>query len=201
VTSAADPQAEINARYRALVRAHGAAPAGAQMSEAGQRFRFEKLLSICDLDGLTVLDLGCGPGAFFPPLHQKFPRASYTGIDILPEMIETARSAHPDASFLCRDILADGLPERYDVVLLSTLFNNARPDAESFLRRMIGAAWAGCHQALGFNFISTHVGRRDDGMAYHDPAEVLRFSLDQLSPRTVLHHHYERCDVAMFVYR
>jgi hypothetical protein len=38
-------------------------------------------------------------------------------------------------------------------------------------------------------------------MAYHDPAEVLRFSLDHLSPRIVLDHHYERCDVAMFVYR
>jgi SAM-dependent methyltransferase len=201
VTVPGDPQTDINEHYRALVRLHGAAPAAAQMSEPGQRFRFEKLLSICDLDGLTVLDLGCGPGAFFPQLHQRFPHARYTGIDILPEMVDVARTAHPQASFLCRDVLADGLPERYDVVLLSTVFNNARPDAGDFLQRMVGAAWAGCGRAVGFNFISTRVGHRDAGLAYHDPGEVLRFSIDRLSPRTVLHHHYERCDVALFVYR
>ena len=38
-------------------------------------------------------------------------------------------------------------------------------------------------------------------MAYHDPVVVFDFCLNNLAPKVTLHHHYERCDVAVFVYR
>jgi SAM-dependent methyltransferase len=197
----ADDQARVSAHYRALVRAHGASPEGAQMSAEGQRFRFAKLLEVCDLNDLSVLDLGCGPGALIPELRARYPRARYTGLDVVSEMVAAARACHPDAAFLVHDLGAAPLPGDHDVVLASALFNNARPDAGAFLRRTIAAAWRHARRALAFNFISTRVTRRDAGMAYHDPASVLAFCLDTLSPRVRLEHHYQRCDVAVFVYR
>ena len=195
-------QEQVSAHYRALVAAHGAAPAGTQMSAEGQRFRFEKLMEVADLAGSTVLDLGCGTGAFYPFLRGRFPDVRYTGLDILPEMIDVARRTHAGARFVCHDVLAAGaLPEAYDFVLASVLFNNARPDADDFMRAMLRAAFAATRRALAFNFISTHVNRVDAELAYHHPADVLRFCLDELGPRVALHHHYERCDVSVFCYR
>ena len=46
-----------------------------------------------------------------------------------------------------------------------------------------------------------HVNFTSPGMAYHDPTEVLDFCIRSLSPKVSLHHHYERVDVAVFVYR
>jgi SAM-dependent methyltransferase len=196
-------QALISAHYRALVAAHGATPAGTQMSAEGQRFRFDKLMEVADLDGLEVLDLGCGTGAFYPRLAARFPGVRYTGVDILPEMVGVARQSWPAARFMAADILGDDGPAdaSADVVLASGIFNNARADSELFMRRMLSRAFALCRRALAFNFISTQVTRRDPGMDYHDPADVLRFCLDEMSPRVSLHHHYERCDVAVFVTR
>jgi SAM-dependent methyltransferase len=47
-----------------------------------------------------VLDLGCGPGTVLPFLGA----CEYTGIDISPEYIESARKNFPEASFLCERI-------------------------------------------------------------------------------------------------
>jgi hypothetical protein len=66
---------------------------------------------------------------------------------------------------------------------------------------MISTVFKRCSVGLGFNFISTFVNYTDPELAYHDPMEVLEFCLRELSPRVIMQHHYERCDVAVFVYR
>jgi hypothetical protein len=38
-------------------------------------------------------------------------------------------------------------------------------------------------------------------MAYYDPAQVLDFCIRNLTRKVVMHHHYERVDVAVFTYR
>jgi trans-aconitate 2-methyltransferase len=43
----------------------------------------------------TVADLGCGPGNSTAVLAGLWPRASITGVDSSPEMIEKARADHP----------------------------------------------------------------------------------------------------------
>jgi SAM-dependent methyltransferase len=195
------PQDDLNAHYAALVEAHGVAPAATQMSETGRLFRFRKLLEIAPLDDRDVLDLGCGTGALYPELVHRYPRARYTGADIVPAMLRVARRAHPGAHFERRDVLAQGLPGDWDFILCSALFNNARPDADAFREEVLRAAFAACRVGLGFNFISTHVTRRDPELTYADPLDVLRFCLEELSPYVSLHHCYERRDVCVFVYR
>ena len=187
--------------YRASLAAHGSGPRVAQLSEEGQRFRFEKLAEVGDLAGAGVLDIGCNLGDFHAYLAERFAGVRYCGVDIVPELIEHARATHPSARFECRDVLAHPLEETFDFAFISGIFNNNIPDSGEFLREMTGAAFAACRRALAFNFISTRVSARDDALAYHDPVEVLAHCIDHLSPKTILQHHYERCDVAVFVYR
>jgi ubiquinone/menaquinone biosynthesis C-methylase UbiE len=53
---------------------------------------------LAPLDGKGVLDIGCGPGNLAKSLLKLGTRV--TGVDPAPEMIEAARAAVPDATFL-----------------------------------------------------------------------------------------------------
>jgi len=194
-------KAALIGHYRGLLFKHQSGPAVAQWSPEGQRFRFEKLVEIGDLSGAQVLDLGCNLGDRYPFLKSKFAQVRYTGIDIVSELVLAAAKTHPEARFLCRDVLSEGLEENFDYILMSGLFNNAQSNGTDFLKEMVTFAYAHATKGIAFNFTSTIVNRIDPEMHYHDPIEVLGFCLDRLSARVSLHHHYERCDVAIFVYR
>lgn len=188
--------------YRALYRRHRKGASVAQASIEGQTFRFEKLVQIADLTGASVLDVGCGIGDLYPYLIRRFGAVDYLGVDIVPELVQEAAATHRDARFVCRDILAEPLDASFDWVLMSMMFNNALPhDADAFLRQMVTEAFRLSRKGLAFNFISTYVNFRDGGLEYHDPVAVLDFCLRALTTRVAMYHHYERCDVAIFLYK
>lgn len=188
--------------YRRLFKAYGAAPEACQYTPNGQRFRFEKLCQIAPLAGKRILDVGCGLGSLYPFLMNKFGAVDYTGVDIVPETIAYATKACPGARFFCQDLLEEPLSGKFDYVLISGLFgNNGVAEGAIFLKEMVEKAFGYCTAGLAFNFISTYMNYLTEEMAYQDPVEVLEFCLKRLSPKATLFHHYERCDVAVFVYR
>lgn len=198
-----DSQAKemLIANYRGLFEKYGDTPEATQWTREGQLFRLHKLMEIADLRNCRVLDLGCGLGAFYPLLLERFGALDYTGVDLVPEMIAHAARKYPRARFLCRDLATAGLEETFDYVLICGVFNNAMPDAGGFMRELLTAGFKHCRLGMGFNFLSTHVNFTDPEMAYHDPAQVLDFCIQNLTRKVVLHHHYERVDVAVFAYR
>jgi SAM-dependent methyltransferase len=187
--------------YRQLLRQHGQGPAVGQWSPEGQTFRFKKLSEIGVLTGRSVLDIGCGLGDFYPFLKSIYGDLTYTGVDIVPELVSHAAKKYPDAVFHCLDLLERPLDGKFDYVLISGVFNNERENVSELLRCLTTVAFQLCRLGLGFNFISNIVSQHDPSMAYHDPFEVFRFCMENLSIRTTMAHHYERCDVAVFVYR
>lgn len=187
--------------YRKLYVKHGGGPEVGQWSEEGQRFRFEKLIEVGQLTNKSVLDLGCGLGDLYPFLLQRFGSVKYMGIDIVPELVDSAANRYQPASFACRDILSDGIDGSFDYVLISGMFNNAIPDCTSFLKKIITVAFQHCLEGLAFNFISSYVNFADPAIAYHNPLEVMKFCVENLSRKVTIQHHYERCDVAVFVYK
>jgi SAM-dependent methyltransferase len=188
-------------KYSGLLKRHGNSPEGVGGSAESQRERHGKLLELGDMSRRSVLDVGCGLGALYPLLCERFGAVSYTGVDIVPASVEAAREAHPAARFLCLDLLREPFEESFDYVLLSGVFNYRVPGEPSLLEPLVSASFARARHALGFNFLSTWNNFSEPEMQYHDPAAVLDFCVRQLSRRIVLHHHYTRCDVAVFVYR
>jgi SAM-dependent methyltransferase len=193
----------LRGHYQELFQRHGDTALATQMSSEGQRFRFRKLFEIGDLAGASILDLGCGIGAMYPALRETLGNRPfrYEGIDVVPEMIAHARVKYPGVRFRCVDLLSETVADRYDYVLMSVVFNNAIVDATAFMERLLEAAFGLCRVGLGFNFLSTHVNFSEPTMAYHDPSRVLDFCIRRLSRKVTMAHHYERCDVSVFVYR
>lgn len=187
--------------YRSLLAEHSDGAAVAQCSREGQIARFERLAEIDNLDGCSVIDLGCNLGALHHYLRERFRNVSYTGIDIVPELIDKAVRLNEGAEFICRDVIADGFGVSADYVLMSGIFNNDMASADEFMHEILLRSFSACEKGLGFNFISTHVNFVDAGLQYFDPAVVYDFCLHNLSRKVVMSHHYFRCDVSVFVYK
>lgn len=75
-------------------------------------------------EGLSVLELGCGTGSLLAALKP----ARGVGIDISEKMIELAKAAAPDLTFLVGDVEApetlENLGEPFDVIVLSDLLGS-----------------------------------------------------------------------------
>ena len=193
--------ASLRDHYRTLLEEHGDSATATQMSAEGKLYRYRKLFEIGDLNDRSVLDLGCGLGEMYRPLVDRWPRARYHGVDLVPEMVAAARRLHPNLSFDTLDLLAGQAPGRFDYVLMSALFNNATAEPTEYLEAVVARAWTIADRGIGFNFLPVQVNFQEPTMAYHDPARVLDFLLRKISPRVRLEHHYERCDVAVFALR
>src|SRR5688572_8792015 len=81
--------------------------------------RFAVLAEVGNLAHTRVLDVGCGLGDLYAYLHTQSIPVTYTGYDLLPDMIQRARKRFPDVHFEVRDAL-QGLGEpRFDYILSS----------------------------------------------------------------------------------
>jgi len=183
----------LEAHYAKLITDNADAPAGAQWRDrATQERRMVVLAEVADLRRAKVLDFGCGTGHMLSVLRSQLGfDGTYVGYDLVESALEIGRSTYPDARFERRDVLAEGLPEQFDYILVSGVFNNALSDNWTFLTTVIEKLFAATRCALAFNLLSTYVDTFDSGLAYFDPARVFGFCKEHLSPRVTLRHDYE----------
>jgi ubiquinone/menaquinone biosynthesis C-methylase UbiE len=79
-------------------------------------------------DGMSILDLGCGPGHFTQRLANRLPAARITALDAREDMVRRARERlGRRASVVRANAEATGLPdESFDFVLARLLLQHAR---------------------------------------------------------------------------
>ena len=158
--------------------------------------RYQELVNVATLDGTTVLDIGCGIGGFYEYMVKDcgIKNLSYKGIDLVEGMIKLASQKYPEASFQTRNIFENPLVELYDYVFLCGVFNIAVADSEEFMKKMLKEAFSYCQKGLAFNFISSYVN-------FQNEEDIFTFCIENLSRKVKIFHHYEKCDVSVFVYK
>ena len=158
--------------YRRAV-AHFGAPFDATLwaSREYQAVRFDVLRQMLDLDGLALLDAGCGLGDLCVFLNERHVRLRrYIGVDGVAEIVAGAAQRRlPRAEFHCRDFVSDagalsiGHP---DVIYFSGSLNTV-PEATA--RQVVQRAWEVARRGVVFNFLSDRASRlslaRDTGPA------------------------------------
>jgi SAM-dependent methyltransferase len=101
---------------------------------AGQRKNHAQNLAIDWLETepslprqFSLLDIGCGPGAFFSLIHDRpalAERVTYTGVDQAEGAVRYAEKTF-GRHFLHRDVLADGLPDgSFDVISVNEVIEH-----------------------------------------------------------------------------
>ena len=121
-----DPDAVVQAERAAWTRA---APIYAEHTAQLTSQAVSHLIGAAQLTSDSrALEVGCGPGRVTAMMADT--GATVTGVDLVPAMIETARTLHPDIAFV--EANAEQLPfedDSFDVVLINFVIHHfARPD-------------------------------------------------------------------------
>lgn len=153
-------------------------------SEAAARKRFGALFAAVDLNGKTLLDVGCGVGSLFGELERCKIRCDYVGIDILPAMTAAARQRQPKGVFMTVDLEEENPfgAKSFDVVYASGIFNLNSGCNERFLTDTVSVFMNIASESVVFNLLHERSGDREDEYFYTTPAAVEKL-LRRLSPR------------------
>ncbi len=116
----------------------------------------------------TLLDVGCGLGDYVRYLYDhEYQGIDYTGIDIMPSMIEIARKKFPQRKFFVADFYDESFIRQFDFIICSGALNiitEKSYEAHSeyvhgFIRKMYNLSKRGC----AFNLLCR------DGMEFFPP--------------------------------
>jgi len=149
---------------------------------------FHHTVSKFELQGKSILDVGCGLGHLKGYLDRHYPYyASYLGVDLSDHMVAGAEERFGKGSFMKRDILADPFAEnQFDVsFLISVLGYPVGPDPEAYMKGLLKELFriSGC--GIGFTHLAPH--RREEPSAFtYDPQALREWCRQALSPRVVL---------------
>jgi SAM-dependent methyltransferase len=174
--------------------------------EASQLLRFEQLAKLVEPadEPFTVADWGCGYGAMFSFLAERFPDrlVAYRGCDISVEMVEAASAAidDPRAEFVVGDDAGAA-----DYTFVSGTFNvrfEAPDDSwEEYIRTNLRRLASQSRRGLAFNLLSTYVDWQEPHLFYGDPRAFFDFCKRELSPRVALLHDYPLYEWTIVVLR
>lgn len=194
--------------YRPAFLEHGDSPQSThQNNYATQHLRFETLVAHLLRGGShnTLEDIGCGICDLYAYLKTQAADVTYSGTEVVPEMVEFARQKYPEIRVINRDIVNESIEDTYDFVVLSGTFNmpGATPhdDWKAFCFAVIRAMYGMCRKAIAFNFLTTHNTFSAPELFYLDPAEATEFCLTQLSRFVELRHAYPLYEGTVTVYR
>ena len=155
----------------------------------------------------SILDIGCGFGAFVDELKQRDSNASfqYFGIDIVESMVSEAKKRHPQHQFFNDDFLVWDPPCQFDYVTcngvltqkLQATDEEMREYSEQILLKMFALARHG----IAFNCMTTNVNYRKSNIYYRNPIDFMQWTLANLSDRVKLNSAYGiRYEYTIFVY-
>lgn len=165
-----------------------------------QQLRFSILSQIGDLNGKTLLDVGCGLGDFYDWLKRSGIITKYTGIDITPKMIEISAQRFPEASFNIANLLDKNEMGHFDFVFASGIFTHRQIDSLSVFETMIKKMFAVCNRAVAFNSLSNWTHTKEGDEFHADPLETIAFC-HTLTPWVVLRHDYHPRDFTIYMYK
>ncbi len=182
----------INQHYSRLLGEHGDTAQGVQWTDqATQELRMRVLAQVGDLGSAKVLDFGCGTGHLLDLLRRELGfQGEYVGYDLSEPMLDVARHKFPGVRFERQDVLAEGVREDFDYVLINGVFNNRANDNWGLMTALLACLFPHACSALAFNALSTYVDFFTPGLFYVNPEDVFRFCKEHLSPCVTLRHDY-----------
>lgn len=136
----------------------------------------EDVLDMVDKgEGGLAIDLGCGTGPLTPSLRDK--GYQVIGIDESEQMVEAAKSAHPDIEFTRGDALTFSLSEKSDVIFSNAVFHWIAKDRQEELVRNLA------RQLVPGGVLVTEFGGKGCAEAVHSTLESCFQERDLVYPR------------------
>lgn len=195
---------ETTSRYYGdLLAKYGAVPASVDTRRESQRMRFQVLWEAIfgRRKPSTILDVGCGYGAFVDYLieHGAYDAADgYTGIDISPDMVASAQCLRPNRSFEARNLIEEPFDKQFEAVIACGIFQ--LDHGGEYVDSMIEAMWQATGRVLAFNMLSGYAPEKTEGELYCEPGRVMTYC-QQMTPFVTIDHSYRQNDFTVIMTR
>lgn len=177
-------------RYEARHAEFGYDPRTLGWTKGRHKLRYEMLLGGWPAGAASVLDVGCGFGDMADYCRESGRGTwRYTGLDIVPALIEEGRRRYPGVDLRLHDMDVDGLPQGYDVIVASGVFSHRLKDNLSFVERAFAAFAGAARVGFAANFMSPTADVRYDHLYYPDPGVIFDIARRH-SRRLAIRHDY-----------
>ncbi len=167
--------------------------------EISQRTKYQVMSEIGNLDGRSILDVGCGLAQFYDYLtREQGLQVRYVGIDISPRIVRLALEHHPGLDIRLGDVLNTPLDGPFEYVFANGLFYIDYN--HTFVQALIHKVYELCGDGACISTTSSYAPVKHEGEHYSDPAAFFRLC-KKLTPRVVLRHDYTAHDFTAYLYR
>lgn len=154
-------------------------------SEEAQNLRFKALIEHFNMSGNVLLDVGCGVGSLAEYIDKNNINLYYIGIDIMPEMVERAKSKtykNISPQFMTMDFFKKtDIKNDVDYIYTSGIFNLNLGNNEAFLKEAIEAFLLAARKGVCFNLLDISCKEKyGDKYYYYKKDDILPLTQDIL---------------------
>lgn len=200
-----DPMKENILLYQNLFKKHGYSPKSLGCDKGKQFLHYHQLSSEWNLEGSSILDVGCGFGDF--NRYLKFLKISnyiYTGIDIMNEFISQGNRLYsaPNVTFLTGDFLSYEFNQSFDYAIASGTFNLKIEsiDGYDYIFKNMAKMFKLSKKAISIDFLSDKVDYSYKHNFNSSPEKILSMAYS-LSKNIILKNNYFPYEFAVIVYK
>ena len=168
--------------------------------ESAQRQRFKQIAQIGNLNGKTILDVGCGHGDLFSFISEIYPRLNYCGLDQEKAFLEVALKRYGGKSntkFLFGDFESVSLP-KHDYVICSGGLNYRTSDNHHIFK-MISKFFKASKLGLGLNILKS-VDFENGILVPYSESQIMKYC-KKLTSKLVLKESESQNNFTLFLYQ
>lgn len=169
-------------------------------SQRTQRMRFEIFLQLHNINGKSLLDVGCGVGDLWQHLKRRGIQCDYWGTDISPEMIRRCQERFPEAHFEVQNILTWEPNRHFDYVVAIAIHNIKVDNGWQILKQTTQRQFELCRIATHLSLLTDRYQGFAEQIQPWRVEKVLEFALS-ITPYVVLRHDYMPHDFSITLYR
>jgi SAM-dependent methyltransferase len=153
---------------------------------------------------VSVLDVGCGYGGQYLYAKNHGYNILYTGIDVVPEIIEYAKKQLTECRFLSVDIFKYSPKEKFDYIICNGILTQkltaTSAEMESFGHDLITKMFDLAKKGIVFNTMTTYVDFKKKGNYHVSPAKVLTEALKH-TRYAKIDHAYPLYEYSVYMYK
>ena len=164
-----------------------------------QQRRFEILAQIGDLNGVTILDLGCGYGDLKPFLDELYSDFTYVGVDQIPAFAKMGSEKYgslKNTHFIEADFSQLSF-DNVDYILASGAFGY-KCAKETYYWETIGRMIQSAKKGVAFNMLDDHLFPEHNLLKAHNRAYVTAFCT-KLTKNIEIIDGYLKDDFTVFI--
>lgn len=188
---------------------HGPTPRGTfQNNIETQNLRFSFLMkNLLEYENsiFSIHDVGVGLADLHQYLDDSKIEHTYSGTEIVEEMVDFVNKRFPNINISNRNILNADDNEIYDYVVLSGTLNlrNTVEEQEwkDYAFLLISKMFKMAKKGISFNFLTTYKTLSNENLFYLDPKEIFDYCMTNLSRFVSIDHAYPLYEATITVFK